>query len=63
MFVSRRRYVLEPLHLGLVLWAAARKHLGREEAAAALDRLTHSSLWISVRVLAEARAALDRLFA
>jgi len=49
--------------LGLVLWAAARKHLGREEAAAALDRLTHSSLWISVRVLAEARAALDRLFA
>jgi predicted nucleic acid-binding protein len=49
--------------LGLVLWAAARKHLNHEEAAAALDRLAHSSLWISARVLAEARAALDRLFA
>jgi predicted nucleic acid-binding protein len=49
--------------LGIVLWAAARKHLSREEAAAALDRLAHSSLWISARVLAEARAALDRLFA
>ena len=49
--------------LGLVLWAAARKHLGHEEAAAALDRLAHSSLWISARVLAEAQAALDRLFA
>jgi hypothetical protein len=49
--------------LGIVLWAAAWKHLNREEAAAALDRLAHSSLWISARVLAEARAALDRLFA
>jgi predicted nucleic acid-binding protein len=48
--------------LGIVLWAAARRHLSREEAAAALDRLAHSSLWISARVLAEARAALDRLF-
>jgi predicted nucleic acid-binding protein len=49
--------------LGIVLWAAARRHLSREEAAAALDRLVHSSLWISTRVLAEARATLDRLFA
>jgi predicted nucleic acid-binding protein len=49
--------------LGMVLWAAARKHLSREEAAAALDRLAHSSLWSSAQVLAEARAALDRLFA
>jgi len=48
--------------LGIVLWAAARRHLSREESAAALDRLAHSSLWISTRVLAEARAALDRLF-
>jgi predicted nucleic acid-binding protein len=48
--------------LGIVLWAAARRHFSREEAAAALDRLAHSSLWISTRVLAEARAALDRLF-
>jgi predicted nucleic acid-binding protein len=49
--------------LGIVLWGAARKHLSCEEAAAALDRLAHSSLWISAQVLAEARAALDRLFA
>lgn len=47
--------------LGVVLWAAGQKHLSREEAAAALDRLANSSLWISARVLAEARAALDRL--
>lgn len=49
--------------LGIVLWAAARRHLHREEAAVALDRLAHSSLWISARVLAEAQAALHRLFA
>jgi predicted nucleic acid-binding protein len=49
--------------LGIVLWAAARKHLSHEKAAAALDRLAHSSLWASAQVLAEARAALDRLFA
>ena len=48
--------------LGIVLWAAASGHLSREEADAALDRLAHSSLWISARVLAEARAALERLF-
>lgn len=48
--------------LGIVLWAAARGYLSREESATALDRLAHSSLWISARVLAEARAALDRLF-
>ena len=30
--------------LGIVLWAAARKYLSREEAGAALDRLAHSSL-------------------
>jgi len=48
--------------LGIVLWAAARGHLSRAESAAVLDRLAHSSLWISARVLAEARAVLDRLF-
>ncbi|HSX78150.1 MAG TPA: DUF3368 domain-containing protein [Candidatus Saccharimonadia bacterium] len=48
--------------LGIVLWAAARGHLSREESTVALDRLAHSSLWLSTRVLAEARAALDRLF-
>ncbi len=49
--------------LGIVLWAAARGHLSRIEAASALDRLARSSLWISAGVLTEARAALNRLFA
>jgi hypothetical protein len=48
-----------------ILWlgAAAQGHLRREEAVTALERLAQSSLWISARVLAEARAALDSLFA
>jgi predicted nucleic acid-binding protein len=45
--------------LGIVLWAAAVGHLNHE--AAALDRLAQSSLWVSARVLAEAKAALQRL--
>jgi predicted nucleic acid-binding protein len=49
--------------LGIVLWAAAMRYLSRGDAESALDRLAHSSLWLSVGVLAEARAALDRLFA
>ena len=48
--------------LGLVLWSAAMRYLSHGEAESALDRLAQSSLWISVGVLAEARAALDRLF-
>ena len=47
--------------LGVVLWSVAVGHLDRSGAEAALDRLAHSSLWISARVLAEARAALDEL--
>jgi predicted nucleic acid-binding protein len=48
--------------LGIVLWAAAVGHLDRASAEAVLDRLSQSSLWISARVLAEAKAALDQLF-
>lgn len=48
--------------LGIVLWAAAVGHLNRADAEAALDRLARSSLWISIRVLAEAKAALNQLF-
>jgi predicted nucleic acid-binding protein len=48
--------------LGVVLWAAAVGRLGRAEAETTLDRLAQSSLWISARVLAEAKAALDQLF-
>jgi predicted nucleic acid-binding protein len=47
--------------LGVVLWAAALGHLTRSEAEAILDRLRNSSLWVSTRVFAEAKATLDRL--
>jgi len=47
--------------LGLVLWAAATGRLQQGEAEDVLDRLAQSSLWISPRVLAEAKAALHKL--
>ena len=47
--------------LGVVLWGAASGHLQRDEALAALDGLTRSSLWISPRIVDEARQALNRL--
>lgn len=49
--------------LGVVLWAAAVGHLGRPAAQQALAHLASPSLWISRRVLAEAHAALDEIFA
>jgi predicted nucleic acid-binding protein len=49
--------------LGVVLWAAALGHTGRQESEAALDRLARSSLWISHRVLQEAKSALELIFA
>jgi len=48
--------------LGVVLWGAAVGHFRRTEAEAALYRLAKSSLWISARVLEEAKDALDQLF-
>jgi predicted nucleic acid-binding protein len=47
--------------LGVVLWAAARGHLTRTEAEAALDGLAASSLWVSPAVLIKARAALHQM--
>jgi predicted nucleic acid-binding protein len=47
--------------LGIILWSAAQGYLHRADAEACLDRLSQSSLWVSARVLAEARAALARL--
>ena len=47
--------------LGVVLWAAATGHLDLSGARAALEALSRSSLWISTRVLNEARAALLEL--
>lgn len=48
--------------LGIVLWAASTGHLKYDEAKDALDRLAQSSLWVSARILAEAKDALDTLF-
>jgi predicted nucleic acid-binding protein len=48
--------------LGVVLWASAVGHLNRTEAEATLEALSRSSLWISARVLEEARAALSQIF-
>ena len=48
--------------LGILLWAAAAGHLDRIEAEAALSRLAAYSLWVSGRVLEEARSALQRMF-
>jgi hypothetical protein len=48
--------------LGVVLWAAAAGYLPRSEAEAALERLIHSSLWMSMRVVEEARAALRQMY-
>ena len=48
--------------LGVVLWAAVIGYLQPSEAEAVLDRLAQSSLWISARVLAEAKAALKKLY-
>ena len=47
--------------LGVVLWSAARGHLSRPDAEAALDRLARSSLWMSASVLRAAKAALDQM--
>lgn len=47
--------------LGIVLWAAATGRLDRAAAYDALDRLAQSSLWISARILTEARQALVKL--
>ena len=47
--------------LGVVLWAAATSLIGRAEAETYLTGLENSSLWMSPRVRAEARLALERL--
>jgi predicted nucleic acid-binding protein len=48
--------------LGVVLWAAATGHLDRAQADQTLAKLAASSLWISGRILAEAKSALDEIF-
>ncbi len=49
--------------LGIVLWVAAKGYITRLEAEGYLNCLAYSTtLWISPRVLTEAKAALDKLF-
>ena len=48
--------------LGVVLWAAANKLVKKSEAEKHLTGLEQSSLWMSQKVRAQARAALERLF-
>ena len=49
--------------VGVVLWSAASKLVGKAEAEACLDGLEHSSLWMSQRVRVHARAALVKCLA
>jgi predicted nucleic acid-binding protein len=49
--------------LGVVLWAAVEGHLDQESAEEALAALSRSSLWLSARVLTEAKSALRQIFA
>ena len=48
--------------LGVILWSAATAKVDCARAAGLLDKLTASSLWISARILSEARSALDEIF-
>src|SRR5712691_6046621 len=48
--------------LGVLLWACGQKWVSEVEATAILDRLEHSTLWLSRRVRAEVRQALKQLF-
>ena len=49
--------------IGILLWAAASEFVARPEAELLLDRLaSESSLWVSPRVVVEAKSALDELY-
>jgi predicted nucleic acid-binding protein len=48
--------------VGVVLRTARDGQLLKEEAFSALDRLSHTSLWISAPVLADARTALGAFY-
>ncbi len=62
-FLAARRGLEVHGSLGVVLWAAAVGKIDQQSAEDFLERLGKSSLWISARVLAEARSAVVSLFA
>jgi hypothetical protein len=47
--------------LGVVLWLAAQRKIGQVEATRHLENLFRTSLWVSPRIVAEARAALKQI--
>jgi predicted nucleic acid-binding protein len=48
--------------LGVILWAAAVGYLRHGEAKVGIEKLAHSSLWISENILEKAYKALEELF-
>jgi predicted nucleic acid-binding protein len=49
--------------IGLLLWGVAANHVAnRTDAYGMLDALANSSLWVSERVLQEARKAIEIIF-
>ena len=48
--------------LGVVLWTSAVGNLNYREAKTALNRLFHSSLWVSKNIIEEAYEALKKIF-
>ncbi len=47
--------------LGVILWLAGQRVISKTEAESCLARLHGSSLWVSPRVMIEARQALSKL--
>lgn len=47
--------------LGIILWLAGQRLLGATEASTLLDRLASTSLWVSPRIIIEARTALRQI--
>lgn len=48
--------------LGVILWAAATGKLSQIDAEALLNNFVCSSLWLSPRVISEARLALTQIY-
>jgi len=47
--------------LGVVLWNIAHGYISQTEAESALDNLKRSSLWLSEKILQEARKAIEQI--
>jgi predicted nucleic acid-binding protein len=47
--------------LGVILWLAGQQKISHPEASRHLENLAQTSLWVSSRVMTEARSALEKL--